>query len=62
MTIGYALIEPLDNPVPFVPVNNRRMPTVAPLEKFMDSTECNYLVMFFVLGVLVLAIKDMTTK
>ncbi len=58
MTIGYAPLEPLDRPAPFVPA--RRMP--APLRTFMDATECNYLVMFFVLGVLGLAIKDMTTK
>ena len=60
MTIGYAPLEPLDRPSPFVPA--RRPQQVAPLQKFMDTTECNYLVMFFVLGVLGLAIKDMTTK
>jgi hypothetical protein len=27
-----------------------------------NTTECNYLVMFFVIGVLGLAIKDMTSK
>lgn len=65
MTIGYASLEPLDRPAPFVPTSRRmEMPSFAsaPFGKFMDGTECNYLVMFFVLGVLGLAIKDMTTK
>ena len=57
MTIGYAPLEPLDRPVPFVP---RGPPTS--FQKFTDLTECNYLVMFFVFGVLGLALKDMTTK
>lgn len=61
MTIGYAPLEPIDRPAPFVPQSRSRQPS-APLGKFMDATECNYLVMFFVLGVLGLAIKDMTTK
>ena len=58
MTIGYAPLEPLDRPTPFVPA--RRSPPI--VSSFMDTTECNYLVMFFVIGVLGLAIKDMTTK
>ena len=57
MTIGYAPLEQLDRPTPFGP---RSMPTS--FQKFTDLTECNYLVMFFVFGVLGLAIKDMTTK
>ena len=59
MTIGYAPLEPLDRPAPFAPMKTFAS---APLPKFMDTTECNYLVMFFVLGVLGLAIKDMTSK
>ena len=64
MTIGYSLLEPLDRPAPFVPGPNRMASSFAsaPLQKFMDATECNYLVMFFVIGVLGLALKDMTTK
>ena len=58
MTIGYAPLEPLDRPAPFIP----RSRIKEPIHNFMDATECNYLVMFFVLGVLGLAIKDMTTK
>jgi hypothetical protein len=57
MTLGYAPLEPLDRPAPFAP---RGSPM--PFQKFTDLTECNYLVMFFVIGVLGLAIKDMTTK
>ena len=64
MTIGYAPLEPIDRPAPFLQQSRSQQPTFAsaPLGKFMDATECNYLVMFFVLGVLGLAIKDMTTK
>lgn len=62
MTIGYALLEPIDKPAPFVPSRVASSFASAPLQKFMDATECNYLVMFFVIGVLGLAIKDMTTK
>ena len=62
MTIGYAPLEPIDRPAPFVPQSRSRQQSPAPLGKFMDATECNYLVMFFVLGVLGLAIKDMTMK
>ncbi len=55
MTIGYAPLEPtVDRPSPFV----HRGPSTS----FTDMTECNYLVMFFVFGVLGLALKDMTTK
>ena len=64
MTIGYAPLEPFERPAQFVPSSRQTFPTfaAAPLGNFMDTTECNYLVMFFVLGVLGLAIKDMTTK
>jgi hypothetical protein len=61
MTIGYAPLEPIDRPAPFVPQSRSRQLT-APLGKFMDGSECNYLVMFFVLGVLGLAVKDMLKK
>ena len=51
MTIGYAPLEPFDRPAPFVP---RSMPTS--FQKFTDLAECNYVVMFFVFGVLGLAV------
>jgi hypothetical protein len=58
MTLGYAPLEPIvDRPAPFAPRGMQM-----PFQKFTDLTECNYLVMFFVIGVLGLAIKDMTTK
>ena len=58
MTIGYAPLDPVDSPAPLRPV---RSPS-APIQKFMDTSECNYLVMFFVIGVLGLAFKDMVKK
>ena len=60
--IGYAPLEPLIEPSQF------RAPSRSPSFQrpaFMNldnTTECNYLVMFFVIGVLGLAIKDMTSK
>ena len=60
MTIGYAPLDPVDIPAPIAP--RRVVGPVAPIQKFMDGSECNYLVMFFVLGVLGLAVKDMIKK
>ena len=57
MTIGYAPLDPVDRPAPYVPVRTNPIQ-----KKFMDTTECNYLVMFFVIGVLGLAVKDMLAK
>jgi hypothetical protein len=57
MTIGYAPLDPVDRPTPYVPVQTNHMQ-----KNFMDTTECNYLVMFFVIGVLGLAVKDMIAK
>ena len=56
MTIGYAL---LDDPMPIAPFKPQKTKTSL---NFPDTTECNYLVMFFVIGVLGLALKDMTSK
>ena len=58
MTLGYAL---LDDPIPIAPFKS---PRVIPILKNFSSntTECNYLVMFFVIGVLGLALKDMTSS
>ena len=57
MTIGYALLD--DDPIPIAPFKLQKM---QPILNFPDTTECNYLVMFFVIGVLGLALKDMTSK
>ena len=57
MTIGYALLD--DDPIPIAPFKLQKM---QPILNFPDTTECNYLVMFFVIGVLGLALRDMTSK
>jgi hypothetical protein len=62
MTIGYAPLEPLDSPAPFRPRGRSPQSQQQLFPNFMDTTECNYLVMFFVIGVLGLAIRDMTSK
>jgi hypothetical protein len=60
--IGYA---PIEEPV-MAPVVARVAPTNQVVKKQsltkFDTTECNYLVMFFVLGVIGLVIKDMSSK
>jgi hypothetical protein len=61
MTIGYAPLDPVDAPAPLI-APRRPMGPTAPIQKFMDGSECNYLVMFFVFGVLGLAVKDMLKK
>ena len=55
--IGYAPLEPLEAPAIFKKPVAQLKPS-----KFEDTTECNYLVMFFVVGVLGLALKDMTRR
>ena len=62
MTIGYALLD--DDPMPIAPFKPQKTgpPPMTLLKNFPDTTECNYLVMFFVIGVLGLALKDMTSK
>ena len=61
MTIGYALLDDDQKIAPYkLPPQRQSMPPI--FKKFPDTTECNYLVMFFVIGVLGLALKDMTTK
>ncbi len=59
MTIGYAL---LDDPMPIAPFKPQKISSMKPILNFPDTTECNYLVMFFVIGVLGLALKDMTSS
>ena len=54
--IGYAPLEPLDEPAPI-----KLQPKSKPSKNFAE-TECNYLVLFFIVGVLGLAIKDMLRR
>jgi hypothetical protein len=60
--IGWAPLEPINAPAPI------KLPIVSPHKKqksFFDGTtetECNYLVLFFIVGVLGLAVKDMLNK
>ena len=56
MTIGYALLDDGEHQKTGPPAR------LQPILNFPDTTECNYLVMFFVIGVLGLALKDMTSK
>ena len=62
--IGYAPLEPVIETSQFRPSVRGPSSFLPRPPAFMDSntTECNYLVMFFVIGVLGLAIKDMTSK
>ena len=55
--IGYCPIEDIDQPVKVEP---KVIETPHKINK--EDTECNYLVMFFVIGVLVLAITDNMRK
>ena len=56
MTIGYALLDDGE------PQKTGPPARLQPILNFPDTTECNYLVMFFVIGVLGLALKDMTSS
>ena len=60
--IGYAPLEPLIEPSQFRPSARAPRPFISMHLGDNNTTECNYLVMFFVIGVLGLAIKDMTSK
>ena len=59
--IGWAPLDPIDAPAPL-----KSPPPSRKKEKsFVDGvteTECNYLVFFFIMGVLGLAVKDMLNK
>ena len=55
--IGYC---PLDEETPLRQVIRR--PPPQPKQVDTDDTECNYLVMFFILGVIVLSITDNIRK
>ena len=52
---------PLDEETPIRQVIRRPQPKPLP-ESTPENTECNYLVMFFILGVLVLSITDNIRK
>jgi hypothetical protein len=54
MGVAYA---PFDDPVP-PPVPSFRSTAAAPPSFERDATECNYLVMFFVAGVFLMALAD----
>ena len=59
--IAFAPIEELPPPPP-PPKQTSQGPPVAPpknQEMFVGSTECSYLLMFFVFGVIALSVKDM---
>jgi hypothetical protein len=58
--IGWAPLEPLDEP----PVIIKPLRPIQKFDMFSGSTEteCNYLVLFFIIGVLGLALKDMLAK
>ena len=58
MTISFALLE--DDMVPIQMMKPiAKHPPQRPLIPFMkESTECNYLVMFFIIGVILLAFAD----
>jgi len=66
MTIAYYPIEPDVPPVSQVPVTQQNTPVVVTQDpssssmfQFQNETsECNYLVLFFVVGVLFLAFTD----
>jgi hypothetical protein len=51
---------PLDEDTPIRQIVKPRVPK--PVEPQNEDTECNYLVMFFILGVLVLSITDNISK
>jgi len=57
--IGYAPLDPVDEPTLLKPPPPLKVKQVS---NSMAQTECNYLVMFFIVGVLGLALKDMLRK
>jgi hypothetical protein len=60
--IGYAPLDPLDEPGPRRPPPPGPGSVLGPPKQAPGPTECNYLVMFFIVGVLGLAIQDMMRK
>jgi len=55
--IGYCPLEDVTPQVKLQPA-----PLVEPKDLNKEDTECNYLVMFFIVGVLVLAVTDNMRK
>ena len=60
--IGWAPLEPLDEPVIIKPLQPKRHIKNFDMFSGTTETECNYLVLFFIVGVLGLALKDMLAK
>ena len=58
--IGWAPLEPLDEPAP-IKLRPPKKPSHFGLSGTTE-TECNYLVFFFIFGVLGLAVKDMLRR
>lgn len=63
--IAFAPIEELPPPPPPPQQTSQGPPVVAPPRSqgmFGGSTECSYLLMFFVFGVIALSVKDMAAS
>lgn len=57
--ISYSSLDELDNPRPLIKYPQR--PTVQPQNNkpfAKENTECNYLVMFFVIGIFIIVISE----
>jgi hypothetical protein len=61
MSIAYYPLEPDDVPPP-PPDHVKVLPPPQPQMFKNETTECNYLVLFFVVGVLFLALTDSMKK
>ena len=57
ITLSYAPFGGVGDPIP--PVYMTSLPTNMPTS---DNTECNYIVMFFVAGVIVMGLMDSLRK
>jgi hypothetical protein len=61
--VGYCPLDELEDPAPPQPAPRPRVAPpprrrVAPARRSVEETECNYVVMFFIVGVIVLALSD----
>lgn len=54
--ISYA---PIDEPIVRVPPRMMAKPQIKKHPTIMDESECNYIVMFFIVGVILLSIADL---
>ena len=59
MAVAYA---PFEDPRPLAPTRAPATPSKVPKGVEMDNTECNYVVLLFVVGTFVLAIVDSFKK